>query len=65
MAKSEWILNKMNELRVWPKGIHNGVKKARSVLKDFTRTNFFNGLMTGSVLINTIGMAMDSYSIEK
>ena len=55
----------MNKIRVWPKGFHNGLKKARSVLKAFTRTNFFNSLMTLSVLVNTIGMAMESYDIEQ
>ena len=65
MAKGQWVLNQMNKLRVWPKGMHNGVKKARSLLKGFTRTNLFNSLMTLSVLVNTVGMAMESYSIEK
>lgn len=65
MAKSDWILNKMNKIRVWPKGFYNGIKKARSVLKDFTRSSLFNFLMTGSVLANTVCMALDSYSIEK
>lgn len=55
----------MNKIRVWPKGINNLVKKIRSVLKAFTRTNFFNSLMTLCVLINTIGMALESYDIEQ
>lgn len=28
MQKSEWVLGKMNKLRVWPKGAYNGVKKS-------------------------------------
>ena len=65
MAKSAWVLNQMNKLRVWPKGLHNGIKKVRSVLKAFTRTSLFTSLMTLSVLVNTIGMAMESYDIEE
>ena len=55
----------MNEIRVWPKGIYNQIKKARSVLKALTRTNIFNTAMTLSVLVNTIGMAMESYDIKE
>ena len=65
MEKSGWVLSKINALRVWPKGPYNGVKKAQSVLKAFVRTSLFENAMTLSVLINTIGMAMESYEIDE
>jgi hypothetical protein len=64
LNKSKWVLAKMNSVRVWPKGIYNTVKKLRNVLKGFTQTSLFENFMTLSVLINTIGMALDSYDIE-
>lgn len=64
MKKSAWVLNQINATRVWPKGVYNKIKKARSVLKAFTRTSFFDNLMTFCVLVNTIGMSMDSYDID-
>lgn len=54
----------MNLIRVWPKGFYNLVKKVRSVIKDFCRLSIFNAFLTTCVLINTIGMAMDSYDID-
>ena len=53
----------MNKLRVWPKGPHNQIKKARSFIKAFTRLGLFENFLTLCVLINTIVMAMNSYSI--
>ena len=64
MEKSNWIVKKFNRLRVWPKGFLNTVKKGRSLLKAFVRTSLFENLMTLSVLINTIIMAMESYDID-
>lgn len=54
----------MNLLRVWPKGFYNHVKKIRTLIKDFVRLSIFNAFLTTCVLINTIGMAMDSYDID-
>ena len=62
--KSEWVLKKINAVRVWPQGCYNYVKKSRVLLKRFTVTSLFENFMTLSVLINTIGMAMDSYDID-
>ena len=52
-------------MRVWPKGPYNSIKKARCVLKAFIRTALFDNLMTLSVLVNTIGMAMESYDMDQ
>ena len=54
----------MNKLRVWPKGFYNHIKKFRSVLKYFIRMSLFENAMTMCVLVNTIGMAMESYDID-
>lgn len=64
MKQANWILAKMNLLRVWPKGLFNPIKKVRTVIKDFTRLSIFGAFLTTCVLINTIGMAMDSYDIK-
>ena len=65
MLKSSWVIEKLNKIRVWPKGTHNKLKKSRATLKAFVRTSLFENIMTFSVLINTIGMAMDSYDIAE
>ena len=64
MRSSASVLAKMNKLRVWPKGCYRLIKKAQSLLKAFIRTSLFENLMTMSVLVNTIGMALDSYDID-
>ena len=64
MKSSASVLARMNKLRVWPKGFHRPIKKAKSLLKAFIRTSLFENLMTLSVLVNTIGMALDSYDID-
>ena len=61
--KSTWVLAKMNKIRVWPKGYYNTVKKARCLLKAFTRLRLFDNFLTLCVLVNTVVMAMDSYDI--
>ena len=33
IKKSQWILNKVNLIRVWPKGIYNLIKKVRCLMK--------------------------------
>ena len=65
MSKSNWIVHKLNKLRVWPQGHHNWIKKIRCLLKGFTRLGIFENAMTICVLFNTIGMAMDAYDIDK
>ena len=64
MKKSAWVLQKMNKLRVWPKGFFNYVKKFRCSLKAIIRFSLFDNFLTMCVLMNTIVMGMDSYSID-
>lgn len=63
MAKSGWVIAKMNRLRVWPKGVQNATKKYRASLKVIIRNSLFDNFLTVCVLINTIVMAMESYDI--
>jgi len=63
MAKSGWVIAKMNGLRVWPKGVQNATKKYRASLKVIIRNSLFDNFLTVCVLINTIVMAMESYDI--
>jgi len=65
MKKSSWILDKINKLRVWPKGFYNLVKKFRAILKAIIRFNLFDNFLTLCVLMNTIVMGMDSYDIDE
>ena len=59
------MISHINKLRVWPKGAYNLVKKSRSLLKAATINITFDNLMTMSVLVNTVGMAMESYDIDE
>ena len=65
MKKSTWVLSYVNKLRVWPKGFYNSVKKFRNFLKYIVRSSIFDNAMTFSVLINTIGMAMEAYDMDE
>ena len=65
IKKSQWILNKVNLIRVWPKGIYNIIKKVRCLLKGFIRLSIFENFLTLCVLVNTVVMAMDSYDIDE
>ena len=64
MKKSEWVVAKINKLRVWPKGFYNTVKKFRSALKYIVRSSLFDNAMTLCVLVNTIGMGMEAYDMD-
>lgn len=54
----------MNQVRVWPKGFYNYVKKFRCILKRFIRLGIYNNFLMVCVLMNTVVMAMDSYDID-
>jgi hypothetical protein len=64
-AHSEWIIGRMGQVRVWPKGYWNYVKKVRSFLKLTCMNPIFENAMTLCVIMNTIIMSMDSYGIDK
>ena len=63
-TKSEYVVNKLNKVRVWPIGLHGLVKKFRSFLRVVTGHMFFENLMTVCVLLNTFAMSLDRYGLE-
>lgn len=62
---SGWVIERINAVRVWPKGFMGFVKKARCLLKMMVKHELFNSLMTFCVLLNTIVMGMDSYNMSE
>ena len=62
--QANWVVDKINEVRVWPKGNMNIVKKARSLLKMHAMSPLFENFMTFCVLLNTVVMSMDRYGID-
>ena len=65
MNQSNWVISHLNNVRVWPKGIKNPIKKSRAVLKSLIRLGLFENFLTLCVLINTVVMGMESYGIDK
>ena len=62
--KAKIALDKLNEIRVWPKGIHGYIKRWRVLLKRIMRHAVIENLMTFLVFFNTIILAMDHYGID-
>lgn len=50
---------------MWPKGLFGLLKKSRCLLKTITKSDFFDNLMLGSVLANTLLMSLDRYGLPK
>ena len=65
MDKSLWVVNYINPVRVWPKGVYGGIKKLRCLLKLFVKSTLFDNIMLLSVLLNTIIMAMERYGMTQ
>ena len=61
---SSWVVQKINKVRVWPKGFVGYLKKARVFLKMIVKHSLFNNLMTLFVLLNTIVMAMYRWDLD-
>jgi hypothetical protein len=61
---SEWVIERINAVRVWPKGWFNSVKKARVTLKIIVKHKLFDSAMTSCVLLNTIVMGMEHYNMS-
>ena len=64
MAKSQTIVDQINKIRVWPKGIYGYIKKFRNLVKMFVDLSLFDTSMTVCVLLNTAAMAWDHYGIS-
>jgi hypothetical protein len=55
----------LTSIRVWPNSDFHTAKKIQSNLKDFTKSGFFDSLMTLCVLLNTICLTLDRYGASK
>lgn len=62
--KARLALNKLNVIRVWPKGPYGYLKRWRTLLKDIMRHPIVENFMTLCVFANTIILSMDHYGIE-
>jgi hypothetical protein len=62
---AESITDQMTSIRVWPKGFYGVVKRFRFMVRKFVNHSLMDNLMTLSVLINTIVMALDRYGIDE
>lgn len=64
MDLSYWVIEKINAVRVWPKGIMGILKKLQVSLKMIVKHKIFDAAMTFAVLLNTIVMGMESHNID-
>lgn len=55
---SAWVVQKINAVRVWPKGAIGYLKKARVLLKMIVKHKLFDNAMLLCVLLNTVVMGM-------
>jgi len=62
---SDWIVAKINAVRVWPKGPFGLLKKARVLLKMMVKNSLFDSALTLCVLLNTIAMGMERYNMDQ
>jgi len=63
-SKSDWIINHVNNNRVWPPGLHGLYKRARFVMRIKVKSGFFDSLMTFAVLCNTVTLAMQHHGMD-
>jgi len=63
--KARMALESLTAIRVWPKGFHGYVKRARCFLKVIVKNAFFENFMTLCVTINTVTLAIDHYGISE
>ena len=62
---TDWVLGKINAVRVWPKGAKGFFKKVRVAMRMVVKHSLFGSLMTFMVLLNTIVMAMQRYNMPQ
>jgi hypothetical protein len=55
----------MSKLRVWPKGVQGVIKRIRFIMKKFINSAIMDNVMTLSVFINTVIMALDRYGVKE
>lgn len=61
---SEWVIDRLNSVRVWPKGWLGRFKKCRCLLKYIAKSKSFDSAMTLCVLLNTVVMGMEQYNMS-
>jgi hypothetical protein len=59
------VVSKINQHRVWPKGIQGYFKRVRFVLRQFEGNPSFDASMTFAVLLNTVVLSLDRYGIDE
>jgi voltage-dependent calcium channel T type alpha-1G len=63
--KSVWIIDQINEHRVWPEGYPGYSKRLRYSLRIFVKSDFYDNFFTFFVFLNTITLSLDSYGISQ
>ena len=59
------VTEKINAVRVWPKGTIGKLKKAQVALKMMVKHSLFDNAMTFCVALNTVVMGMEQYNMPK
>lgn len=63
--KSQYIVNHVNSIRVWPEGLQGVIKRMRFQLRRLVKSAFFDNFMTFAVLLNTITLSLSHYGMER
>jgi hypothetical protein len=58
------VVDKLNYIRIWPKGIQRYLKQVRFSIKEIVNSAFFENFMIFSVVVNTVGLGMDRFDID-
>ena len=64
-SKSFWVIEHINDIRVWPVGVRGIIKRMRFVLRIKVKSAFFDNLMTFAVLLNTITLATNHHNMDE
>mmetsp|Transcript_7183 Transcript_7183/g.12108 ORF Transcript_7183/g.12108 Transcript_7183/m.12108 type:complete len:1503 (-) Transcript_7183:75-4583(-) len=59
--KSVWVIEHLNNIRVWPLGLNGIVKRLRFKLRIVVKSPFFDNIMTFAVLLNTITLSVQHH----
>jgi len=63
--KAMWVVDQLNEVRIYPHGLYGKFKRFRHALKICSRSGFFENFMTICVTVNTITLGIDRYNIPE
>jgi hypothetical protein len=62
--KARIAIDRLNEIRVWPKGFYGYVKRWRVLLKNIMKSNWVENFLILAVAFNTIILSIDHYGID-